>query len=77
MENFYDEKEAFTANDGLNLAFGILDLNPSSDLSVDPEIGQLKLYYKMWDSEVKGSTASFEEIETEKCNDNIELHNFF
>ena len=62
MENFYDEKDTFTANDGLNLAFGILDLNPSSDLSVDPEIGQIKLYYKMWDNEVKGSTTYFEEI---------------
>ena len=39
MENFYEERDAFTANDGLNLAFGIIDLIPSSDLYVDPEIG--------------------------------------
>ena len=61
MENFYEETDAFTAKDGLGLAFGILDLNPSSDLSVDPEVGYLKLYYKIWDN-VKGSPARFEEI---------------
>ncbi len=60
---FFDEKFAFTTDDGLMMAFGITDYDDNYDLIDEPDFGELKAYYKTWGLE-EAPWVEFTEIPT-------------
>ena len=68
MDDYYSSTANFTSKDGLAIAAAVLNLSTDQPQTIDPSIGELKIYLKTWgtgaDSDVN---VRFSEVETKTC----------
>ena len=66
-EYHYNDTTSVSEELGFNLAFGITGYDGTSDFIEDPEIGEMKAYYRAWGSHDVQETYREEGIPTRLC----------
>ena len=66
-DSYFTTNDEFTAESGLQIAFGISDYGDETEPIEDARYGQLKAYYKTWGLQDGLSGVDFEELPSKQC----------